>query len=270
MTIKEVWLNREIIELEKKNAIKHADIITYQGVQSSNKAAANINTDATKLDVELVINTTNLIDSHMDCHIDGIWTKSLKEIGLFYLLQEHEMEFKYIIADSKNDNLKAYTRSINWKQLGYPYKGDTQALLFSATLDKSRNEFMFNQYLKGYVLNHSVGMRYVKMFLCINSDEPMYSSEKQNWDKYYPVVANKEVADEKGYFWAVTEAKVIEGSAVVKGSNHATPTISVTESKDFEPSADTQNKGDEAAETQSHEDSTSKPQIKSLSINKFL
>ena len=55
----------------------------------------------------------------------------------------------------------------------------------------------------------------------------MYSSEKANWDKYYPMVANKELADQKGFFWAVTEAKVIEGSAVVKGSNECTPVMEI-------------------------------------------
>ena len=105
---------------------------------------------------------------------------------------------------------------------------------------------MFDLYKKGRVNQHSVVMRYVKMFLCINKSEPMYSQEKENWDKYYPQVANKEVADEKGYFWAVTEAKIVEGSAVVKGSNFATPTLeidikeAVSDTSKTEPSNDTQ------------------------------
>jgi hypothetical protein len=45
------------------------------------------------------------------------------------------------------------------------------------------------------------------------------------------MVVNKEVADTKGYFWAVTEAQFIEGSAVVKGSNYVTPVLSITENK---------------------------------------
>ena len=40
-------------------------------------------------------------------------------------------------------------------------------------------------------------------------------------------MTNKEIAEQYGYFWAVTEAKVIEGSAVVFGSNYITPTLSV-------------------------------------------
>ena len=56
----------------------------------------------------------------------------------------------------------------------------------------------------------------------------MYSSdltEFEAWEKYYPMIANKELADSKGYFWAVKEAKMIEESAVPVGSNSITPTL---------------------------------------------
>jgi len=86
---------------------------------------------------------------------------------------------------------------------------------------------MFNQYKNGFVLNHSVGMRYVKLFFCYNNDAPEYSADKENWDKYYPLIMNKDDADKTSYFWAVTEAKNIEGSAVVKGSNFLTPVLSI-------------------------------------------
>jgi hypothetical protein len=240
MTIKEVFENKDLIIAQKQNAIKHSDVTTgLISKGSTSKMEGMPSEDISKLNVELVINTCNIIDSHMDCHINGCFKKSTQETKLFYLLQEHEMEFKYIIADSVNDNLTASLKSLKWSDLGYNYKGNTEALVFDSTISKERNEFMFNQYLKGYVLNHSVGMRYIKIFLCINSEEAVYSSEKSNWDNYYPMVVNKEVADDKGYFWAVTEAKFIEGSAVVRGSNQATPTLSVIEQKDIEPSTDT-------------------------------
>lgn len=70
--------------------------------------------------------------------------------------------------------------------------------------------------------------------MCINSEDRYYREEKENWDKYYPQVANKKDVDEVGFFWAVTEAKLIEGSAVPIGSNYVTPTLSVKE-----PSVDT-------------------------------
>lgn len=162
------------------------------------------------------------------------------------LLQEHEMEFDKIIADSLVDEFKAYTKTLAWSELGYDYQGFTEALIFDVKIKKDVNEFMFNLYKNGRVSQHSVGMRYIKIFMCVDSNEPMYSSEKANWDKYYPQVANKEVADEKGYFWAVTEAKVIEGSAVVKGSNYCTPVMQMEiedKSEPIPPITQPENKG---------------------------
>ena len=85
---------------------------------------------------------------------------------------------------------------------------------------------MFKQYANNYVDNHSVGMRYVKIFLAVN--DPEYLDEFEVWSRYINSIVNAELANEKGYFYAVTEAKVIEGSAVPIGSNHVTPTRSVT------------------------------------------
>ena len=104
---------------------------------------------------------------------------------------------------------------MTWKSLGYDMEGSTQALIFDATIKEERAPYMFGQYKNGYVDNHSVGMRYVTLYLCMNNDKSWAAEEKANWDKYYSEVANKEIADQYGYFWAVTEAKIVEGSAVV-------------------------------------------------------
>lgn len=137
------------------------------------------------------------------------------------------MEFDHIITDK----VSAYTSVFKWRDIGYNMDGATEALVFDALIDRKRNPFMFEQYKNGYVLNHSVGMRYVKLFLSIDDDREEYYEEKQAWNKYYPLIANKETADEKGYFWAVTEAKLVEGSAVPMGSNFVTPTLEITESQ---------------------------------------
>ena len=50
-----------------------------------------------------------------------------------------------------------------------------------------------------------------------------YETEKEVWDKYEPTVVNKD--DSRKYFFVVTEAKVIEGSAVPMGSNQFTPVL---------------------------------------------
>jgi len=173
--------------------------------------------------VKLAINTTNLFDSHRDVHIPGIWTKSLKERRLLYHLKSHHMDFEDIISDE----VKASAVMMAWKELGFKYEGETQVLLFDSLIDPTRHEYMALQYALNRVKNHSVGMNYVNYFLAMNSDSKYDKEEKEMWDKYYPLIANKSDADEVGYFWSVTEAKVIEGSAVPLGSNYATPVISI-------------------------------------------
>jgi hypothetical protein len=93
--------------------------------------------------------------------------------------------------------------------------------------NKDRNPFMFEQYAKGFVKNHSVGMRYVKLELALNSESKWDVDEKEVWDKYIDEIANKEDAEAQGYFWAVHEAKIVEGSAVPVGSNKFTPTLNI-------------------------------------------
>ena len=238
----------------KKMTVKEADAVVIAPPITDTKgevikADTVEDTEISELKAELVINTTNLMDSHSDVHLKGIWNKSAKEIKDPYLLQEHQMKFDKIISDNVTTSVQIKT----WKELGFKFDGDTEALVFSANIKKNRNEFMFNQYAKGFVKEHSVGMRYVKLELAINSDSKWDKEEKDVWDKYIDQIANKEVAEGQGYFWAVQEAKIVEGSAVVKGSNPATPTISVEAVKDTsisnEPSDDTQKTTDEVKDT---------------------
>jgi hypothetical protein len=49
---------------------------------------------------------------------------------------------------------------------------------------------MFNQYAKGYVKEHSVGMRYVKIELAVNLIQSMHE-EKAVWDKYIDEIVKK-------------------------------------------------------------------------------
>lgn len=227
------WLiaNKSLLISQKKFERKKADPVNFYIEFINDKGEARkaadqaIPLDATKLKARLIINTCNLLDSHRDVHITNLWGKSLSGNPLLYLLEEHVMSFKTIITDE----VKASIKNISWKDLGAPYEGSTQCLVFDVIIEKDRNPYMFEQYLKKRVKNHSVGMMYVKMYLCINDED--YSSEFDNWNKYYPIIANKSDADDMHYFWAITEAKVVEGSAVPKGSNFITPTLSIEEQK---------------------------------------
>lgn len=219
--------NKESIMTQKKAELKHADCVSFSPVivrdkSSAEKANEPINVDSlTELKVVVIINTSNLLDGHSDVHIPNLWKKSLKENKMIMHLQEHAMKFENIISDA--NNLKAFTRDFTWAELGFDFEGSTQALVFESTIERKRNEFMFLQYANGYVKNHSVGMRYVQLVFCVNDDN--YGAEFEAWEKYFPMIANKEAAEDKGFFWAVKEAKVIEGSAVPLGSNWITPTL---------------------------------------------
>lgn len=237
--------NKSFLIAQKKSITKIADSVFCEhfaeevktAYKESLTALANIDT----INVSLAINSCNIYDSHGDVHFDGTWNKSAKESKGGLLLNAHRMTFDNIIADG----LSVSVKRMPWSKLGFDFEGSTDVLVFSGNISKDRNEYMFKQYSKGYVKEHSVGMRYVKIELAINSDSKWDEEEKEVWDKYYQRIVNKDAVDERGYFWAVTEAKIVEGSAVVKGSNYATPVISIeavendTSENKTEPSKDT-------------------------------
>lgn len=220
--------NEALIAHAKKSVIKEADEIYYspmyideKGTLVSKAEIEQQQIDTSRLKIVAVINTTNLYDSHGDVHIPGLWKKSIaenKKTG-FYLLKYHNRSFEDVIAE----NCDGITKTMMWSELGINYEGTTEALVFTGVIEKDRNPYMFDQYRKGYVKKHSVGMRYVKFLTCINDDD--YPVQKENWDKYITKVANREQAEAEGYFWAILEAQIVEGSAVVFASNPVTPTL---------------------------------------------
>lgn len=218
--------NQDRLIAQKKAQMKKADAVMYGAVPFikgglAEKANKPVTEDLDELKVKIVINTTNLMDTHDDVHIPGLWKKSLKENKNIWHDQEHEHKFASTIADY--EDLKAYTETMTWKDLGQKWEGQSEALIFESTVKRSRNSFMFDQYKAGYIRNHSVGMHYVKLQMAIN--DKSYPAEYKAWNDYIDQVANREDAEKQGFFWAVTEAKIVEGSAVKQGANWATPTL---------------------------------------------
>ena len=259
---------------EKKAATKESDAIAIPGDVNFKlvvgkdgtlqKAADGYNPELSKAEAVLcVINTTNWFDSHSDVHIPGLWKKSIKDNKFFSHLQEHQQKFTHIISDQA----KGYTEKMAWKDLGYDAIGSTEALIF-LTPFTGMNEFMEDQYRKGYVKNHSVGMRYVTIKFCVNRpDDEYYKEEYANWVQYIDQVINSEAAEEQGFFWAVLEAKIVEGSAVPVGSNIIPPTIGFKAA----PPAPTTEKNEPAPTTQVKETKSNRDalanKISQLQIN---
>lgn len=225
------WLleNQEELIISSKSMFKEADGISYDDFNETtlhvSKGASEDEREATSIKRTLIINTTNVFDSHKDVHIPGLWNKSVKENKhRIKFLQEHQLRFDKIIAH-KSD-LDVEVLEYDWKDLGFDFEGKTEALTFHANIKQERNPFMFSQYKDDMVDEHSVGMQYVKILLAVNTEKEEYAQNKINWDKYRKMIVNGAEADKAGYFWAVLEAKAIEGSAVPLGSNRFTPALS--------------------------------------------
>lgn len=169
-----------------------------------------------------IINTTRYVDSHDDCHLDGIWDTSAKQQeGKIYYVSDHELKIESIIAWP--EDVKIMVKTIPWSFVGKNYEGNTQALIYEIDKTKIVNTTAKQIINEKRPVQNSVRMQYVNIKLAMNSDRKEDVEYKQEYDKHISTIANKEVAEEKGYFFPVYEAKIIkEGSMVVFGSNDAT------------------------------------------------
>ena len=197
-----------------------------------------------------VVNSANYLDSHNDMHVDGNWNKSVKDQnGKVYLVWHHDF--------SKTENIIAFpediemmTSKVAWSLLGKSYEGETYSLIYKVKKDKIVNENISKWLKEGRKLQLSVRMQYIKLETAFNSDDSDYAKQTENYQKYYPLIANKDEFKEIEYFFIVKEAKnVMESSLLPFGSNSATAEISQTENKteaevitseQEEPSIDTQ------------------------------
>lgn len=194
--------------------------------------------------VYAVINTTNILDSHGDLHVNGIWNKSAQEQnGKTYYVADHEIKMNSIIAYPQD--VEVMIKEVSFNELGYNYSGNTQALIFKVAKDKIRLKAAQDVINDAIKIQHSIRMQYVDLDLAVNSDDKAYQEEKETFDKYFPMIANKP-NEELIYFWVIKEAKIArEGSMLPFGSNPITP----LEQKDIEPSTDTHKKEKPSTDT---------------------
>jgi hypothetical protein len=237
---------KEIVEKKAELiALKKAEIKTVKGGLTALVDTEVIKSDNTNKDTEdslmrtIVGNTYLWMDSHDDVHAKGVFTKSIKERqkDIFHL---HDHEFK--LTAKVGEPKKVYEKEMLWKDFGINKDGSTTALLMDTEILKEYNDNIFKAYKKNKITQHSVGMQYIKIDLAVNDES--YEEEFKVWQDNIDSIGNKEQAEEKGYFWYVREAKLIEISAVLLGSNSLTPTLenkeAVNDTSETEPSKDTQ------------------------------
>ena len=233
---KEFASKEEVFTELRKNAAK---IITLKKAQiqksylkgnAFNGFLIDLKDDAAKVGPQMkdgfiypVINTTNYMDSHDDCHFPGIWKRTVNDqAGKIYYVTNHDLEIGDIIAWPEDVNMMVKT--VPWSFVGKDYQGSTEALIYEIDKAKITNEDALDIIDKKRPVQNSVRMQYVTIKLAMNSENKDDITYKTYWDARIDEIANKDVAIEQGYFFGVEEAKIIcEGSMVIKGSNDATP-----------------------------------------------
>lgn len=215
--------NKQFIIDKKKSVIKYANPVTCEPARATQKAASGASTMKDTDDVlyrTLVVNTYHWLDSHGDVHMKGTFTKSIKERALrIQPFDQHKYSLDYRIGKT----LSIEEKVMEWKDLGVELEGDTISVVTLTEIHRAKSPARFADYKNGDIDQHSVGMMYVNLTLCIDDED--YEEEKTAFDKYINMVGNKEEAIQQGYFFAIHEAKLIEYSCVIEGSNSLTPVI---------------------------------------------
>lgn len=241
--------NKELIIAEKRAQIQKSHE-KGTGLKGKFLDVTKLHGAAKGMDIDndfyyIAVNSTKILDSHRDLHLDGIWNKTVKEQqGRNYLVLDHEVKVASTVV--RKENIEMFTAEIPFSMIGKAYEGETEALIYKFPKTKIINTEAKEWLESGDDIEASVRMQYVKISLAMNSTEKGDEAEKKIYDQYYPSIANKEDYEEIYYFWAVSEAKnVMESSLVIAGSNNATGMV---DNKSFEPSTDTHEAEKEAAE----------------------
>lgn len=195
-----------------------------------------------EIQVDAIANMAGWCDSYMDVLIPDCWNRTISERGasnkqLIYHLKNHGDRWNgYRTDDIIGGNVQMSSKYIDLNVFNIDSDlKQGQALIGSSLVKKKYDSKCYHLYCDDEVKQHSIGLRYLKISLCMNSEEEEYQYEKENWDKYYKYVINKDKVDGRGYFWAVTEIKLLEYSAVLYGANELT---TVQGSSKQEPSKD--------------------------------
>lgn len=153
--------------------------------------------DAGSRTVKGYFSAFNVIDSDNDMILPGAFKKSIQENG----------------PKSSSNRKIAFLRNHEWEDvIGkiLELEEDEKGLLFVAQLGRSsKGEDAFLDYQDGIIREHSIGFNYVG-------------------DKI------KHIETHEGGYFAVSEVKLWEGSAVLFGANQFTPVLQVAKGIDFD------------------------------------
>ncbi len=217
--------NKSLLIKQKKSALKFAEPTVFDATETEvlNKSLSTEHKDDLtrgKITRTVIGNTYNWMDSHDDVHLNNTFAKSITDRqDKIWHLHDHEQK----ITAKVGKPISVYEKSIAWKDLGVNKDGSTMALFMDSSIQKDYNKAVYNAYLNKEINQHSVAMRYNQIDLALN--DPENKAEYGVWMSYINQIGNKDKAEKQGFFWAVSDADLVEISAVLAGSNELTPTI---------------------------------------------
>lgn len=209
----------DIISLKKKNIYKSSE----KGGTVNSLNTNGVTKGIQGLEAGFIypaISNTYFMDSHKDVHITDSMNKTVEQQqGKVHYTVNHNLEVGKIISYPKD--VEMLLKNVEWKDLGENYIGKTQVLLFKTNISSYSNSDAVEIIKNRIPVQGSIRMQYVKMTIAIN--DPEFKDEYAEYQKHIDLIANKEEAEEEGYFFPVYELKIVdEGAMVIKGSNRVT------------------------------------------------
>lgn len=219
---------KEIIGIKKAQILKSFEKDSNITIKAKPLDFMKLNTTVKGMDLDddhyyIAVNSTRILDSHKDLHLDNLWNKSIKDLqGKNYLVDTHVTSLNTTIV--RKENIEMFTVMVPFSMIGKSYEGDTQVLVYKFRKDKVINPIAKEWLASGDDIEGSVKMRYTDIDLAMNSQDKDDEIELKNYEKYHDVIANKDdFEDEIYYFWVVKQAQNLhESSLVLFGSNSAT------------------------------------------------
>lgn len=233
------WLikNKDLLIKKKKSMPVFTAPLAYDvsfitpvksgGVKAAGKDDETIDPDTLRANV--VGNASWFCDHYLDVLSEKCYDKTVEEKGVGGVYPPHIEDHIYKSTAHVGDVLNVYTKRIQLRKLGLDKDGSTNCVCWETDIRKAYNEKVFLFYKNGKINQHSIGLWYVRIELAVNDEE--YQKEYEIWKKNYEKIINKEPVDKYGFFWFVSEIKLIEVSCVLFGANELTPTINIVESK---------------------------------------
>lgn len=208
-------------ELDKKTA-------NHYNIKSCGIAKAAIkDVDTKSRTVTGVLNTYNFVDHGMDVLLPGCCKRSINDNG-----PASNAAFKIKHALNHNmSQLPGKIITLEEREIDTENFGKITGLYFESKMSTSTlGDDTLKMYLEEIYDNHSIGFQYMKAEKVERDGQHGNSTA---WKKSMEQMYNPQKAEEYGYFYAIKEIKLFEGSTVAQGMNELTPYLGVKGKEDY-------------------------------------